>query len=87
MGAMSGSRIDGLVLMLYGQVGTQVRDVVAHVPDVGSVQATVTDGFFAVWAPGLSEDGFSAGVSLTLYLDDGRQVDLTAEQVLQSSVA
>jgi hypothetical protein len=86
MGAMGGSRIDGLILMMYGQVGTEVRDVVAHVPDIGSVQATVTDGFFAVWAPGLSEEHFDDGIGVTLYLHDGSEVSLTPEQVAQSSI-
>jgi hypothetical protein len=77
---------EGLVLFMYGRVGNQVRDVVAHVPDIGSVQATVTDGFFAVWAPGLSEEHFDDGVGLTLYLEDGSEVSLTPDQVSQTSV-
>lgn len=85
MGAMDDDSSDsGLVLMMYGQVGTNVQDVVAHVPGAGAVAATVTDGYFAAWAPGLTEAGFAdPGVALTLYLTDGTEVELTSEQVLQ----
>ena len=85
VGAMGPGGADDLLLMLYGRVGADVEAVVVHVPDVGDVEATVTNGYVAAWAPGMSQEGFTdIGPAMTLYLDDGSTVELTPEQVLAS---
>lgn len=85
---MGGDDIDGIVLMLYGRVGPEVTAVVVHTPDVGDVEATVTNGFVAAWAPALPEHAFDGpAIAMTLYLSDGSEVHLTPEDVWAANLA
>ncbi len=86
-GAFGGSHVEGLVLMMYGRVGPDVTAVVAEVPGVGDVAATLTDGYFAAWAPGLTEAGWDQGVGLTLHLSDGTTRHLTPDDVIEASTS
>lgn len=82
VGGMGGQDLDGTVLMLYGRVGADVRAAVVHTPGVGDVEATVTNGFVAAWAPGLPRDAFDEpAIGMTLYLADGSTADLTPDEV------
>lgn len=77
-----GPDIDGLVLTLYARVGAEVTAAVVHTPEVGDVEATVTNGYLAAWAPGLPDDALDVpSIGMTLYLADGSQIELTPEDV------
>lgn len=82
MAAMGTSGDDSLVLMLYARVGADVSAAVVHTPGAGDVEATVTNGYLAAWAPGLPDDVFDRPtIGITLYLIDGSEVELTPQQV------
>lgn len=82
MGGMGGDPADTMVLMLYARVGADVSAAVVHTPGAGDVEATVTNGFLAAWAPGLPLDAFEQpSIGITLYLTDGSEVELTPQQV------
>lgn len=81
----TGSDRDDAVLTLYGRVGTQVSGAVVHVDPIGDIEATVTNGYVAAWAPGLDATATGPEVSIRLLLQDGRQITLTPEQVEAAS--
>ena len=82
VGGFGGDGVDGWVLMLYARVGEQVSAVVVHTPGAGDVEATVTNGYVAAWAPGLPDDAFDEpSIGLTLHLADGTEIEMTPEEV------
>ena len=82
LGGFGGQDIEGMVLMMYARVGADVSAAVVHTPGAGDVEATVTNGYLAAWAPGLPENALDEpSIGLTLYLTDGSEVELTPTEL------
>lgn len=80
---------EGAVAALSGRVGPDVTAVIAHAPDVGDVQATVRDGYFAAWWPAANDDAELPeleGLTLTVTVTDGSSYDVSYEEILQDVI-
>lgn len=79
---------DGVRLLFFNaRVGADVEGAVAHVPGVGDVEATVTGGLVAAWAPELTPEEARQGIGVTLSLTDGRTVEISPAELRESQTA